>query len=73
MLMPVCFLYPWVLVFHLLFVVFYMKRMYITRDAVMDWRIYLLPFITLWLIFYESYWLIESFVSLPFSDYNKTT
>jgi hypothetical protein len=69
---PICFFVPWVFFFYIFFALYYMKNMYISREAVLNWRIYVLPFITFGLLYYETYWMIESFVSLSNSDYNKS-
>lgn len=40
-------------------------RMYLTVDALKDWRIVLLPFITVFLIYYETFWLAHSYLFIP--------
>jgi hypothetical protein len=56
--------YPYWLVVLFAFAFLYMKKMYLTKSTITNPRIILLPFITIFLIFYESFWMIESFLFL---------
>lgn len=53
------------LVFPLLIVfsVVYTKKMFFNRQTLFNFRIFLLPFINIFLVYYESFWTIESLLS----------
>lgn len=50
------------LVILFIFSLWYMKKMYLTKQTLMDPKILLLPFITIFLIVYEAFWMLESFI-----------
>lgn len=72
LLSPFCIVSPWIILLYFVFSLAYMKHMYLTRETILNWRIYSLPFITIFLIYYETYWMVESFVTLADRDYNKS-
>ncbi len=47
---------------YLLFPFFYMPKMFLERSTVSDGRIILLPFVLLFLVYYETYWMFEGFI-----------
>lgn len=60
--MPFMFPFSFLLLF--IFSVVYMKEMYVWSVRNFDYRILLLPGITIFLVFYETFWMIESFLFL---------
>ncbi|MFZ5845434.1 MAG: glycosyltransferase family 2 protein [Patescibacteria group bacterium] len=60
------FVMPWPINFLVLLIYasVYLKKMYLTPATLTDPRIILLPFITIFLIYYETFWMIESFLYL---------
>lgn len=50
------------LVILLLFSLFYAKKMFVTRFTLSDPRILLVPFVTIFLLYYETFWIIEAFL-----------
>ena len=55
-------LFPYSFIILLLFSIWYMKKMYITKSTLLNPNIILLPFITIFLIYYETFWVLESFL-----------
>jgi glycosyltransferase involved in cell wall biosynthesis len=62
---PILFPFNWIIMF--IFSLWYMSGMYITPSNYKDFKIFLLPFLTIFLIFYETYWTTESFLHLKTS------
>lgn len=60
------FFYPWNVYIILAYIFWYYLEMY--KSSFYDFRILLLPFVTLFLLFYEVYWMIESFLFLNKSN-----
>lgn len=58
------YVYPYWIFILFLFSFVYMKQMYMSATTLTNPKIILLPFITIFLIFYESFWMIESFLFL---------
>lgn len=54
--------YNWIFIF--IFAFISMKTMYLNSVSRQDIRILLLPFISIFLVYYETYWMIESFLLL---------
>jgi glycosyltransferase involved in cell wall biosynthesis len=65
---PLCYFVPATVILYFLFAFYYMKRMYMTKESLMDWNILILPFITIYMIYYETFWMIHSYVHLPKSN-----
>jgi hypothetical protein len=57
-------LFPYNILLLFLFAFWYMQKMYVSAFSVKDIRIVLLPFITIFLVYYETFWMIESFLQL---------
>lgn len=55
--------YNWVLLFGFAFVS--MHAIYMNQSSWRDTRIAVLPFVSIFLVYYESFWMIESFLFLP--------
>lgn len=43
----------------------YSRRMYTTRCTLLDWRILLVPFVDIALLYHESFWFVEGLLSQP--------
>jgi glycosyltransferase involved in cell wall biosynthesis len=61
-------LFPYNVALLVIFSFWYMKKMYVSKESRNDYHILLLPFITIFLIYYETFWMAESFLHL---DKNK--
>jgi len=46
----------------LLFSLFYTKKMFVTRSTLSDPRIILVPFVNIFILYYEAFWMIEAFL-----------
>lgn len=57
------FLLPYNFIPIILFPFVYMRPMYITKRTVTDLRIILLPFVSIALIYYETFWMLREFLS----------
>lgn len=55
------FLFPYNFLPIVLFVLIYMKPMYLTKSTLTNPRIFLLPFASIALIYYETFWMIREF------------
>lgn len=58
--LPILFPYNVLVIIAFLFV--YMERMYRTKETLFDYHILFLPFISFFLIYYETFWMIEAFL-----------
>lgn len=58
------FLFPYNILLLIIFSLFYYQKMYISKSANEDSRIFLLPFVTILLIFLETFWMAESLLFL---------
>jgi glycosyltransferase involved in cell wall biosynthesis len=58
------FVYPYWIFVLFAFSLLYMPRMYTSKATITNPRIFILPIITIFLIFYETFWMIESFLYL---------
>ena len=56
------FLFPYNLIILFFFPFLYMKRMYMTPQTISDPRILLLPFVSVFLLYYESFWMVKEFL-----------
>jgi glycosyltransferase involved in cell wall biosynthesis len=59
------FLFPINFLILLAFAIISLRAMYTWKENYRDYRILLLPFITVFLVYYESFWMIESFLYIP--------
>ncbi len=57
------FLFPYNFLPIIVFVLIYMRAMYLTKSTFTNPRIILLPFVSIALIYYESFWMLEQFFS----------
>jgi GT2 family glycosyltransferase len=57
---------PWPINFFvlLIYALVYLKKMYLTPTVLVDSQIILLPFMTIFLLYYEVFWMLESFLYL---------
>lgn len=69
---PLCYYMPAVIVLYFLFSFYYMRRMYLTKESLMDWNILVLPFVTIGMIYYETFWMMHSYVNLPKNNTNTS-
>lgn len=58
-------LFPYSLILLLVYTVASMDKMYRTKSTVSDYRILFLPFITIFLLYYEVFWMINGLLFLP--------
>lgn len=56
--------YPWNILMLFIAAIGSLPKMYLNSSSQRDWRIVLLPFISIFLIYYEAFWMIESFLYL---------
>jgi len=61
---PVIIPWPNNFLFLLIYALIYLKKMYLTPVAIKDPRIIFLPIITVFLLYYEVFWMIESYLYL---------
>lgn len=66
---PAIALLPFIPYFHsigifvlILFSFFYTKKMFVTRSTLSDPRILLVPFVNIFVLYYEAFWMIEAFL-----------
>ena len=57
------FLFPYNFLTMIIFSFLYMQIMYTTRETLLNPRIFLLPFISIALIYYETFWMLEQLLS----------
>lgn len=66
------FIHPAFLLPLIFFPFLYMPKMFTNATTLSDVRIIFLPFIVIFLVFYESFWILRSFLFLPAVVYNRT-
>ena len=58
----IIFIFPYNFLPIIAFALIYMKEMYTTKKTLTDPRILLLPFVSIALIYYETFWMVEEFL-----------
>lgn len=56
--------YPWNVLMLFIAAIASLHKMYLNSFSQRDWRIVILPFVSVFLIFYETFWIVESFLYL---------